>query len=165
MLFGNRINPVVHGENPDIQPTMDNKQNVPMKTDFRSVYASILYHWFKVEKTEINSLLFGSFEILPILKSAVANENEPMVNDKPSILSVIPNPIGDQAEIQFFSRGGQVQIQLVGIDGKISMKILSENVQQGNHSCVFNRRNLPAGMYFLVINEKSGKSTYPVTLR
>jgi len=164
MLFGNPLNPVVFGVNPDIQPTMDKKDNVPMKTDFRSVYASILYHWFKLEKTEINSLLFGSFEILPILKSAVANENEPILSENTSIRSVIPNPIVNQAEIHFYSKGGKVQIQLVGIDGRTSRNIFSKNVEPGNYSCVFNRSNLPAGLYFLTIIEKAGKSTYPVTL-
>jgi len=164
MLFGNQINPVIFGENPDLQPTMDKKENVRMKIDFRSVYASILYHWFKLEKTEINTLLFGTFETIPILKSAVANENELVLSENTSIRSVIPNPIGNKAEIHFFSKGGKVQIQLVGIDGKISRKIFSESVQPGSHYCVFNRSNLPAGLYFLTIIEKAGKSTYPVTL-
>lgn len=165
MLFGNQVNPVVFGDNPDIQPTMDKKDNVPMKTDFRSVYASVLYHWFKIDKAEISTLLFGNFEILPILKSPVSNRWENKNGEKPAIQSVIPNPIENQAEIEFFSNGGKVQIRLFDIHGKLTKTILNINYQQGYHTYSFKRNGLVPGLYFLVIQEKSGQSTFPVTLK
>ena len=165
MLFGNPVNPVVLGENPDILPIMDKDANVKMKTDFRSVYASVLYHWFKLGQDEIRTILFDDFEILPILKSSVANNPEIRKKTTPEITSVYPNPIDENAEIKFFCNGGPVQIKLINTHGRQSQILFSQNIVQGSHSFTFNRKNLPAGIYFIVIRENTGQNSIPVTLK
>jgi len=90
MLLGSQVNPVVFGENPEIPEQVEKKTNVPMKIDFRSVYASILNQWFRLPKSEIKTILNDDFEILPILKTEVSSENEASENRKQNNLSIFP---------------------------------------------------------------------------
>ena len=165
ILFGSQVNPVVFGESPDIKPETDKDDNVKMKTDFRSVYASVLFHWLKLSQEEIRTILFDDFEVLPILKSATATNPEIRKKTGLEITSVYPNPIDENAVIRFYSTGGQAEVRLVNTDGRQSMVLFSQSVEQGSHSFAFSRNNLPAGIYFVVIRDKTGQFSMPVTLQ
>lgn len=162
MLFGSQVNPVVFGENPTIPASVEKKTNVPFKIDFRSVYASILNQWFRVTKTDINDLLLGEFEILPILKSAVSTGDNLNDSSKLKIMPVYPNPITNDAQIQFFTNGGRVSLKLYSLSGKELRSLVSGKFPHGNQFVTFSRKGLNAGQYLLVL--QNGKERVSQTV-
>jgi uncharacterized protein (DUF1501 family) len=165
MLFGSRVNPVVFGENPEIPEEVEKKTNVPMKIDFRSVYASILELWFNVEKSEINEILSGEFEILPILKNAVSTESSLSDSKNLKILPVYPNPVSNEAQIQFFSKGGKLSLKLYSFEGKEIRRLVEGNFPAGNQYFTFNRRGLNSGNYLLVLQNKNQRVTQKIIIQ
>jgi len=165
VLFGNRINPVIRGENPVISEEVKSSANVPMKIDFRSVYASVLFHWFNLEKTQIADILFDEFEIFPILKSTVSNDPDNINNTELKITSVFPNPVSQNAEIRFYSNGEKITLKIFNSEGKELQILFNRQTTAGNQSVQFSRNGLPSGQYFLVIQSKSLRNTFPVSIR
>jgi len=165
ILFGNRINPVIRGENPVIPEEVKSSTNVPMKIDFRSVYASVLFHWFKLDKTQIADILFNEFEIFPILKSTVSNDPDSINNTELKITSVFPNPVSQNAEIRFYSNGEKITLKLINAEGKEMQILYKRQTPAGTQSVQFSRGGLPSGQYFLVIQSKSLRNTFPVSIQ
>lgn len=64
LLFGGGVKGGMYGGAPDLEHLDDG--DVVMKTDFRSVYASVLEHWLELPALEI---LGGSFEKIPIFRT------------------------------------------------------------------------------------------------
>ena len=164
MLFGNRINPVIWGENPAIPEEVKSSANLPMKIDFRSVYASILHHWFNLSAIEIKEILFNEFEILPILKSTVGNDNQVINKHELAITAVYPNPLSQNAEVRFYSTGGKITIQLINSEGKMARMLLDGHSLSGSHTIQFSRNQLPSGQYFMVIQNKTERNTFPIII-
>lgn len=165
ILFGNSINPVIRGENPVIPEEVKSGANVPMKIDFRSVYASVLFHWFKLDEMQITDILFDEFEIFPILKSTVSNDTERRNDEELKISSVHPNPVSENAEIRFYSKGGKIALKLYNSEGKELKILFNGQTTTGNHSVRFSGKGLSPGQYFLVIQNKSNRNTFPVSIR
>ena len=61
-LAGRRINAALLGGSPDFDRLVDG--DLPMETDFRRIYATLLDRWLGIDSTEV---LGDSFETLPIL--------------------------------------------------------------------------------------------------
>jgi uncharacterized protein (DUF1501 family) len=66
LYFGHSIKGTVVGDNPVLPATATVQDNVPMQTDFRSVYNSILQGWFNLSASEVNNILPGQYNMLPI---------------------------------------------------------------------------------------------------
>lgn len=165
MLFGSKVNPVVFGENPVIPEEVHPKTNIPMGIDFRSVYASILYHWFEVEPSEISNILFNEFEILPLLKSVVGRNDYSIENRELQLLPVYPNPISSSGQIQFISEGGQVSLDLYSLDGKKVKILVNQKVSKGKHSMSFSREGIPNGHYLMVLQSQRHKATQAISIQ
>ena len=162
MLFGSQVNPTVFGENPTIPEEVERKTNVPFKIDFRSVYASVLNQWFNVETTDINNMLFGEFEILPILKSVVSVGDNLNDSNKLKIMPVFPNPVTSSAQIQFFTEGGQISLKLYSLSGKELRNLVTGKFPRGNQFISFSRNGLISGQYLLVL--QNGKERVSQTI-
>ncbi len=65
--FGHSIQPGIIGTNPIIPATATVNDNVPMQTDFRSIYATLLNNWFGLEQTAVQQILGNSFTTLPMV--------------------------------------------------------------------------------------------------
>lgn len=165
VLFGNRINPVIRGENPVIPEEVKSSANVPMKIDFRSVYASVLFHWFNLDKTQIADILFDEFEIFPILKSTVSNDPGNINHIELRITSVFPNPVSQNAEIRFYSNGEKITLKLFNSEGKELKTLFNGQTIAGNQSVQFSGNGLPSGQYFLVIQNRTGRRTFPISIQ
>jgi uncharacterized protein (DUF1501 family) len=151
MLFGSQVNPLVYGENPVIPEEVEKKTNVPMDIDFRSVYASILHHWFNVDQTEIENILFNKFELLPILKSTATETNVLNHSKKINLSPVFPNPITNSAQIQFYTKGGEISLKLYSLEGKELKNMVSGKYPEGNQFITFNKNGLINGQYLLIL--------------
>ncbi len=165
MLFGSLVNPTVFGENPTIPKTVEKRTNVPMKIDFRSVYASILNQWLGVKTTDIKTILFDDFEILPILKSTVATGDISAPVKTIAIQTISPNPVTNQAQITFKTSGGKINLRLFSYSGKEIRTIASGNFEAGKHTLVFSRNQLKSGQYVLVLESNSERTTQKLTIK
>lgn len=64
--FGHAIKSGVIGTNPVIPENANVNDNVPMQSDFRSVYASVLQNWFSLSAQDVQTILSGNFSTLPM---------------------------------------------------------------------------------------------------
>jgi len=164
LLFGNPVNPVVHGENPVLSLSMSTNANLPWKTDFRSVYRSILNEWFKADLSDVGQILQGDFPPVQVLKKSVPVKERPELSHTASF-TVYPNPMDSQAEISFWSPGGRNRFSLLTLNGSSREIIADDYFQEGRCTVSFRRENLAAGAYLIKLENKSGVSTVKLLLR
>lgn len=67
-VFGSKVKGNIYGENPEIQSKVTLEDNLPMQTDFRRVYASVLQDWMKLSKEKISEILFKDYGSLSFIK-------------------------------------------------------------------------------------------------
>jgi len=65
--FGHSIQPGIIGTNPVIPASATVNDNLPMQTDFRSVYSSVLNNWFGLDAAAVQQVLGEQYATLPIL--------------------------------------------------------------------------------------------------
>jgi uncharacterized protein (DUF1501 family) len=65
--FGHTIKPGIIGINPIIPATATVNDNIPMQTDFRSIYATVLNNWFGLDQADVQSILGSQYTSLPII--------------------------------------------------------------------------------------------------
>ncbi|MEM9723478.1 MAG: DUF1501 domain-containing protein, partial [Bacteroidota bacterium] len=88
-LFGTQVNPMIHGNSPEIPSEVAPRDNLPMQFDFRSVYGSVLQDWMGIRENEVRELIFEDYEHIPIIKNAVTS-SAPTIQQK--LFSIYPNP-------------------------------------------------------------------------
>jgi len=96
--------------------------------------------------------------IEPAFVSINSLENSGLEN-----VSVFPNPVVDQSNINFFlTQKMELTLSLFSIDGKINKTLFSGIKQSGEQHFNFNWQTLPAGIYFYELSTKSinGKKKY-----
>jgi len=64
-VVGNAIRPGVHGEHPSLEPDELDHGDLKWRTDFRSIYTSVLKDWLKADAKKV---LGGKFEKLKLFK-------------------------------------------------------------------------------------------------
>jgi len=98
-LFGSSVESGIHGHNPIIPQDPGPDDNIPMQTDFRSLYASILKQWFCVPPSELKKITIHDFAYdIPIVKNGVSNIAELGIQDE-SFVTISPSPVNSQAII------------------------------------------------------------------
>ncbi|MEM6770936.1 MAG: DUF1501 domain-containing protein, partial [Bacteroidota bacterium] len=65
-LFGTCVQAGILGNNPVIDPDVDQLSGVPMQYDYRDVFGSVLVDWFEVAPEEVSNLFINGFNYLPI---------------------------------------------------------------------------------------------------
>lgn len=148
-VFGTKVNPRIHGQNPGIPAQVAVNDNIPMQFDFRSVYGSILEDWFCVDPSDIRNLLFQDYQHLPVL-------NTPSTSVDPSAnlsfgLEVFPNPVVEgSARLRFSTEaGGRVMLSLFDGQGRNLRSISDQQFAPGTFELSFDMSSLPAGAYYL----------------
>ncbi|MDY0104821.1 MAG: T9SS type A sorting domain-containing protein [Lentimicrobium sp.] len=70
--------------------------------------------------------------------------------DNDALLSVYPNPVKSQLNIEYFLKEeAPVTLSLFSSDGRFYHTLVDQEQMAGSHSLVFNRNGLPQGMYIL----------------
>ncbi|MGE4589382.1 MAG: T9SS type A sorting domain-containing protein [Acidaminococcaceae bacterium] len=70
--------------------------------------------------------------------------------DNDALLSVYPNPVKSQLNIEYFLKEeAPVTLSLFSSDGRFYHTLVDQVQMAGSHSLVFNRNGLPQGMYIL----------------
>jgi uncharacterized protein (DUF1501 family) len=163
MLFGSRVNPAILGNNPQIPENVGKKDNLPMQYDFRSVYGSILRHWFEVDEVSIRNVLFQDFESLDILKRTTSDGPDlpgkgPHKPRGLQIRGLFPNPASDRLLVDFISGGEPVSLNIFSMEGR---KIRSMDVGRtipGKNNLTIDLSDLSTGHYTLIL--QSGQARH-----
>ncbi len=158
MFFGECINPIIHGDNVEIDTEVDDFEGVPMQFDFRSAYGTIMMDWFGLERSTVENLLFFEFQHLPIIRNC-----SPTSLEHPAIdvfdLSTSPNPFENYLHINFTSKGEWLRISIFDSLGA-EVKVLSDQkFSEGTHKISLAGHELSSGVYFVRIQSKTAQKT------
>ena len=153
IFFGNKVNPYVIGNSPNLPANATVGDNVPMQHDFRQIYNTILCDWFDLDTNTAQSVLSGyTAPILPIFKYAVGTDTIPQVTHQLSLEQNYPNPFRDHTIIRFTTSGGAVQIMLYDDMGRKIRVLYENNLPAGTFDVDIERNGLPAGYYYYEIH-------------
>ncbi len=78
-------------------------------------------------------------------------------------LKVFPNPARNQLNVEFYSKGKEVVIQLMNSQGQIADQMAIE--EPGRIKASFNTATLPSGLYLLVIRSENSNVVRKVVIR
>jgi uncharacterized protein (DUF1501 family) len=148
-MFGDLVNSVVLGTNPDISATPTDKDNVTMQYDFRSVYASILQNWFCLDAAYIDDVLLKNFQTLPLIHGQACGNitaDEPIISEE--LISNSPNPFSDNTKLTFITKGGHTMIQIFDTIGRIVATPIDGEFDAGRHEIMLETKDFNSGMYF-----------------
>ena len=67
-FFGNKVQANVVGNNPALPANATVKDNIAMQYDFRSLYASVLEHWFRISDADVQKMLLRKYQTLPVIQ-------------------------------------------------------------------------------------------------
>jgi len=152
LVFGSKVNPIVHGPNPTLPANAGVNDNVPMQYDFRSVYTSILQDWFQVAPATLAQLFGRSFPYVPVLRpGALAAASAAQVAD----FTVFPNPAArnGRATVAYDSAGGHVQVVLLDALGREAHLGVERVLPRGAQQLPLDLSGLAAGTYYCQVRE------------
>lgn len=150
LLFGSKVNPVIHGQNPEIPEQVDVAFNLPMQHDFRSVYASVLHDWFEMDRELVNEVMMKEFPLLPILKGSnvTTSTEEPLPTEAFHLFQNYPNPFSHTTRIRFLSRRpAQVDVLVFDTSGRMVHRVAGAYFGAGEHELTLRLPRLPRGTY------------------
>ncbi len=149
-FFGNKVSADYFGKATPLPDVPKSGDNVTMQYDFRSVYASILEHWFCVDSNQLKDILFQNFQSLQLVDPSVCGKvlsNEPV--STASRLNAFPNPVIDNATFSFESKGGHCMVQIFNMRGIEVSKPVDNNYDQGKHEITVPFHGFAQGTYMV----------------
>ena len=152
LMFGTKVNPIVHGPNPTLPANAGVNDNVAMQFDFRSVYTSILQDWFRVTPATLTQLFGRSFPYVPVLRpGALATAQALEVAD----FTVYPNPVArdGRTTVAYDSAGGHVQVVLLDQLGREVRRVADKVLPSGAQLLPLDLSGLAAGAYYCQVRE------------
>lgn len=175
MLFGQDVNPVILGKNPDILDATNNmKSDLDVQFNFRSVYASILHQWFDLPKTDVDfylgqsfndgttlpqNILDGGFHCnLPILKPGTSYTNPnaiAAVVGSETVMTAYPNPVHTaNMNVVFESQGEEMEFDLYNALGQQVRHRDKQYFAAGKQELTVPVSDLPKGNYSYTLTGK-----------
>ncbi|HEX8657849.1 MAG TPA: DUF1501 domain-containing protein [Hymenobacter sp.] len=152
LVFGTKVNPIVHGTNPRLPANPTVNDNVDMQYDFRSIYTSILQDWFKVTPAVLAQLFGRSFPYVPVLRpNALPTAKAVEAAD----FTVYPNPAarGGQTTVAYESAGGHVQVVLLDALGREVRRAVDRVLPRGAQRLPLDLSGLAPGAYYCQVRE------------
>ncbi|MFZ9299583.1 MAG: DUF1501 domain-containing protein [Chitinophagaceae bacterium] len=151
-LFGKHVMGGITGNNPFIPANSTVGDNIPYQYDFRSIYASVLQQWFCVPDTTLQQVMLKNFQSLPLINNPKCGTNNrpPNFSDEKLLVFNYPNPFSTYTKITYRTKGGHTLLQLIDTSGRLLKVILERTYSsEGQHTIEFNGDFLPAGIYYI----------------
>ncbi len=150
-LFGNNVKGGITGSNPTIPANATVSDNLPMEHDFRTIYSSILEKWFCLDASTTDSVMLQTFDRLDIIEeacsaSSIARERNARAGD--AYIMNYPNPFTSYTNVQFYSNGGHVIIDVMNLEGKVVKSLVNAVISEGTHTVNFDTFDLASGTYY-----------------
>ena len=89
-VFGNKVDPYILGNNPEIPSNAVWQDNLATEFDFRQVYSSIMNQWLTVNPTTEEDVLFKKFDQLPIIQGKYIDTDGDGVSDDRDLCNTTP---------------------------------------------------------------------------
>jgi len=179
MIFGQDVNPIILGANPEVydSSTSKIKSDLEVQFDFRSIYASVLHQWMELPVSEVNSLLYQNFQDgtnpvqniydgglhcnLPILKPTGAYSPTNGITSYQTIASgpnLYPNPTSGELSVKVNSIGEELEFSIYDLSGKEVMKCDRRFYPKGEQEIQLDLSGLTSGSYQYLM--RSSASNY-----
>lgn len=164
MVFSKYVNPGIIGSSPVIPKNATVADNLPLQADYRTIYAAVLADWFQIDTNLMNQILMSNYYVQPIFQKT-NNVDETTVSGRDETLGQnYPNPFSRTTTISFGSDGGNVNIQLFDVNGRVVRNIMNKQVDKGQHQVTIDRGDLPPGQYFYRLTNGKNQSTKRLTV-
>jgi hypothetical protein len=167
MMFGNGLNRGVYGEQSDLINSTELYGGDPRpKTDYRTVYASILQDWFGLPANEVDELLGMSFERMDLISSKIRVDSESeAVPEVFELQQNYPNPFNPTTSIAYsLQEPGAVRLNVYDIQGRHIQTLVDGHLPAGSHRVDFEARDLPSGTYVYQLSTTRGTQTRKMVL-
>lgn len=153
LVFGSKVNPIVHGANPTLPTAAGVNDNIPMQFDFRSIYTSILKDWFQVTPATLTQLFGQSFTYVPVLRPGAATATT--VAAEVAEFTVYPNPVArdGRTTVAYESAGGHVQIVVLDTLGREVRRTVDQVLPRGPQLLPVDLNGLAPGAYYCQVRE------------
>lgn len=165
-FFGKPVEGGILGDNPFIPLDADEADNLPHQVDFRSVYHTLLKDWFCVPETDLSSILLDDFPALPTIQpgfaclpTAIHDRNQ---QSGDSLIELWPNPFTEIVNVKLNTGHTRLLVQVINSQGKTVGTLYHGWISEGTHSFYWNSENLPAGMYYLRIQNGAISQVKPI---
>jgi uncharacterized protein (DUF1501 family) len=159
IMFGKHVKNGILGNSPEIPSDIQVVNNIPFQYDFRSVYASVLQQWFCVQQPILDDILLKNYQVLPLIQGGPCGLPEDINttngNADKLVLRMSPNPYSTSATIQFSTTGGNTVIQQIDSLGRVIKILSNKEYAAGTYNIDVYNDGLPAGAYFLRLQNKS----------
>ena len=152
LMFGTKVNPIVHGPNPTLPANAGVNDNIAMQFDFRSIYTSILQDWFRVTPATLAQLFGRSFPYVPVLRSGALATAQAL---EAADFTVYPNPVArdGRTTVAYDSAGGHVQVVLLDQLGREVRRVADKVLPSGAQLLPLDLSGLAAGAYYCQVRE------------
>ncbi|MBK8723457.1 MAG: DUF1501 domain-containing protein, partial [Saprospiraceae bacterium] len=150
-LFGNQVVGGILGDNPTISPTATVEDNIPYQYDFRSVYSSLMKHWFCLPQNEVETIMFKKFQDLNLVKDNCATTDTHELNQKAgeNLVSCYPNPFVHTTTIKYESNGGYCQVDIIDNQGRMIKNLLSKDCPKGSYEVACDLEGFADGVFYV----------------
>jgi uncharacterized protein (DUF1501 family) len=161
IVFGTGVQSDIIGSNPTIPSSVTVNDNLPMQFDFRQVYASALQDWFGLSSNEVKAAMGGkTFNTLPIFKANPAGlEDWANLMSRIELKDVYPNPASSKVKFEFYTDGGNCELQLFDALGNNIKTIASGKHGKGLQEVHFDVSGLKPGNYFYQLSQGNKRQT------
>ena len=162
-LFGPSVAGGFAGAGPDLA-SLDGSGNLPVSTDFREVYATVLRSWLGLDAPATSSILGGDYASLALLAAATADAPEaaPVTFE---LAPPAPNPARARTTLRYrLAHSARVDLTLFDTSGR-HVATLATGVQTaGTHAIPLDASGLAAGLYVLRLDTPDGTQTQTLTV-
>lgn len=163
ILFGSKVNPTIIGSNPSIAAVVGKSDNLPLQTDFRSIYASIFKQWYQIDDQEITQVLSRSFPMIPVVSQSTGI-SAPLA-ERISNIKLWPNPVENHVKLSFDSDGGHTQIRIFAMNGQLVKNLYQGKFTSGTQQVQLQLGHLQTGVYLLEIQQGNSKETVRLMMK
>lgn len=157
IVFGSCVNPGIVGTNPVITEDVGNADGVPMETDFRDIYGSVLIDWFNADESLVKELFYDDFNYLPIAATCVPPSSTNDDVSKKIALSAYPNPTTDMFTVEFSIEASYQRVSLLDGLGRELEIISNRKFESASHQINIDLRRYPSGNYFVQMVGQQGQ--------
>lgn len=150
-LFGNQVVGGILGDNPTISPNATVEDNIPYQYDFRSVYSSLMKHWFCLPQNEVDTIMFKNFQDLNLVKDSCTTTDTHELNKLAgdSLVTCYPNPFVHSTTIKYVSNGGYCMIEIIDNQGRVIKKLLAKDTPEGIYELDCDLEGYSSGIYYV----------------
>ncbi|MEM6287221.1 MAG: DUF1501 domain-containing protein [Bacteroidota bacterium] len=162
-LFGPSVAGGFHGAGPDLTD-LDQTGNLPVSTDFREVYATVLGGWLGLDEATAATLLGGSYAPLDLLGQATSTPTapDPLAID---LAPPAPNPVRSVSTVRFsLSAPADTEVAVFDTAGRRVAVIASGPHARGVHTARLDASGFASGTYLVRMRTEGASRTQTLSV-